>query len=66
MIIAPRLNIEYRQTYEGEGCVTDDDSYWIITQNVISSDIDTAGAYRIPFYINDYYSPQNTNNTIIC
>lgn len=66
MILAPRLNIEYKQRSNEERCVTDDENYWIITQIVQSSDIDSAGAYRIPFYINDYYSPQNTNNTIIC
>ena len=66
MILAPKLNIEYKQRTSDEGCVTNDEDYWIITQVVQASDLDSANAYRIPFYISDYYSPQNTNNTIYC
>ena len=66
MILAPKLNIEYKQRNEDEGCITDDENYWIITQVIQASDLDSANAYRIPFYISDYYSPQNTNNTIYC
>lgn len=66
MILAPKLNIEYKQRNSDEGCITNDEDYWIITQVVQTSDLDSANAYRIPFYISDYYSPQNTNNTIYC
>lgn len=66
MILAPKAGIEYREdAANNEGCV-EENGYWVITQIVRDTDLDSTNAYRIPFFISDYYTPQNTNNTIVC
>lgn len=69
MIREPRLGYDYYTDLEKPSIITDGEiiAGYKLSHIITQDDINTYGEnFYVPYYIKEYYSPQNTNNIILC